>query len=353
LEYTIIASKPANIFAITTQGLEVICAAELKLIPGVNRVTSAYRRVSATFDGDLNELLKLRSIDDIFIDLATWHGIVKQRSALEDIQYRSSQLNFQNAINLAATIRAINSIPSFSVTANFIGKRNYSYKEIKDAVSVGIRSKQSWNYQEDDRLSEINVRVFLEHETAYVGIRLGRQPLQNREYKHSHILGSLKPPVAAAMLLLLPEKEGTIFDPFCGAGTILLESRCLGFNAAGGDYDKDALCAARENAASAKISLNLVKWDANKLPLTDHSIKYIVTNLPWGRQVEVEHDISQKYKSFCTELSRVLDKDGTAIFLTTLPDFIQIKNFRADLSQEISVFGQRPTLVRISPMQSG
>ena len=51
-------------------------------------------------------------------------------------------------------------------------------------------------------MADLNVRLFIEHETASVGLRLGQVPLQERRWKRAHRPGSLKPPVAAAMLRL-------------------------------------------------------------------------------------------------------------------------------------------------------
>jgi tRNA (guanine6-N2)-methyltransferase len=65
---------------------------------------------------------------------------------------------------------------------------------------LGITGRYGWRYVDEDQ-SEINVRIFIEHDTAYIGVRLAAVALHRRAYKQAHLPGSLKPSVAAAMLL--------------------------------------------------------------------------------------------------------------------------------------------------------
>ena len=337
-----------TIFAITTHGLEDVSADEMKLIPGTEIVELSYRKITAIYNGNFALLLKLKTVDDIFIHLANWHGIPKQRMAIADIQARSSNLNLLEAHSITSSVREIADNPSFSVTINFVGKRNYSSKEIKNAVSEGIQANSGWVYFEDDQKSDFNIRVFIEHEDAYVGLRLGKQSLQKRSYKETHVGGSLKPPVAAAMVAMLKVTGDVIVDPFCGAGTILIEAGLHGFNGIGGDYNNQALSAARINSKSAGIDLCLNLWDSLALPLSKNSVECVISNLPWGRQIAVGPDIEMIYRHFCLELERILNPTGQALLLTTSPDLIRTKKFDLKICREISVFGQRPSLVLLS-----
>jgi 23S rRNA G2445 N2-methylase RlmL len=147
----------ARFFAITTRGLEDVCANELRTIPGIEILEIAYRRIPFLFTGEFDKLLGLRTVDDVFIDLGNWSGITKQRSALADIKARSRTLGIEEAARLVSQIRILPAYPIFSVTANFVGKRNYSYKEIKHAVCEGIVSRTKWIYSEADHESHLNI----------------------------------------------------------------------------------------------------------------------------------------------------------------------------------------------------
>ena len=109
--------------------------------------------------------------------------------------------------------------PRYSITASFVGRRNYSSDEIKRTIAEGISSILPWRYTADDREADLNLRLFIDHETAYVGVRLGEHPLHERAYKVAERPGSLKPSVAAAMLRLADVQPGQrLLDPAAAAG---------------------------------------------------------------------------------------------------------------------------------------
>jgi tRNA G10 N-methylase Trm11 len=60
-------------------------------------------------------------------------------------------------------------------------------------------------------------------------------------------MGVLPPKLARMMVNFCSLKEGIIWDPFCGSGTVLMESGVLGYNFLGSDIDKKALKYTEEN----------------------------------------------------------------------------------------------------------
>mgnify|MGYP000719333983 CR=1 FL=1 len=188
-----------KIFSLTTRGLEAVSAGEMAEIPGLTVTETAYRRVAGMVEGSAASLLNLRTVDDVYMDIGMWQGVGYTRSMLGDIEARSQQLDLTGAAQVCATVRSISPQPLFSVTASFVGKRNYSADEIKNAVRCGIHDSYGWTYTADDREADFNVRIFIEHDVAYVGLRLGKSPLHERAYKHAQRAGSLKPSVAAAI----------------------------------------------------------------------------------------------------------------------------------------------------------
>ena len=64
-----------RVFALTTRGLEAVCADEMAALPGVTIKQIAYRRVTATCGAPLSSLLDLRTVDDVFLD-----GVVGYRA---------------------------------------------------------------------------------------------------------------------------------------------------------------------------------------------------------------------------------------------------------------------------------
>jgi 23S rRNA G2445 N2-methylase RlmL len=334
-----------KIFAITTRDLEQISADELAALPGVTVDQIAYRRILASCEGSLSPLLSLRTVDDVFLHAGTWSGIDRARQSLSTLRTASAQLDLNKALAACQQIRPIQSPPTFSVTANFVGKRNYNTDEIKGACAAGIVEQQGWVYSEDDAAANLNLRVFIEGDTAVVGVRLGARSLSKRSYKQQHVPGSLKPPVAAALLALAEFTPGTrILDPCCGAGTILIEAESFGAAALGGDIDRQALAAADFNAAQAGVKVRLQCWDARALPISDRSVDRVISNLPWGRAVTTDGSLPTLYQEISEEVQRVLAPGGKTVFLTNLPDLLQFKGLKCDRQIEISLFGQTPTI---------
>ena len=334
-----------RIFAVTTRGLETISANELSTLPGVTVEQIAYRRIFAACQESLAPLLSLRTVDDVFLHIGTWQGINRARSTLSILETSSAKLRLHEALAVLEQVRTIQSPPTFSVTANFVGKRNYNTAEIKQAGAAGIIEGQGWVYLEDDSNADLNVRIFIEGETAVVGVRLAARSLSKRPYKQEHVSGSLKPAAAAALVALVNVNSDTrLLDPCCGAGTILIEARSRGATTLGGDMDQQAVKAARLNATQANIDVHIQRWDARALPISDKSIDCIISNLPWGRAVNTDGSPQTLYQEIIDEIERVLAPRGRTALLTNLPELVQFKRLNCEQKIEISLFGQTPTI---------
>ena len=335
-----------KVFAITTRGLETVSANELAEVPGVTVQQVAYRRIFATCQETLNPLLRLRTAEDIFILAATWSEIGRARSALANLTTMSAQLPLDKIINICAQVRSIPKAPIFSVTANFVGRRNFNTEEIKQACAAGIIARRGWTYSEDDELASLNLRIFIEGDTATVGVRLGERSLSKRTYKHSHVPGSLKPTVAAALASLVDVHPGMrVLDPCCGAGTILIEAQAYQADAWGGDIDPQVVIAAQHNALAAGVAVQLQCWDALSLPLAGKSVDCVISNLPWGRAVKTSEGLQVLYTGIGKEIRRVLAPGGQAAVLTNQPELVQIEGLECETQIEISLFGQTPTIL--------
>jgi tRNA (guanine6-N2)-methyltransferase len=335
-----------DIFALTTRGLETVSAREMAALPGMALQQTAYRRIAAQYKGSPAPLLRLRTVDDVYLSLGTWDAISHTRDMLAHFQAYATQLDVSRALKTIREIRRIPTSATFSVTASFVGKRNYSSDEIKAAVAEGITSSLGFGYTTDDRTANLNVRVFIDHEMAYVGLRLGQHPLHERDYKVVQRAGSLKPSVAAAMLYLAGLEPGhRLLDPCCGAGTILIEGAMMDAQARGGDIEAEAVEAARTNGKTAGVNITVEQWDARALPLANESTDRVVTNLPWGRQIVVDERLADFYRGACREMERVLALGGRVAILTSTPDLVRFEQLRETEAVEISLFGQKPQIM--------
>ena len=76
----------------------------------------------------------------------------------------------------------------------------------------------------------------------------------------------------------------------------------------------------------------------------------LITNIPWGRQIETSIRIIDLMHNFLLEAHRVLVKTGKLVLLTNQPELISAEHFNIERSIEISLFGQKPT---VAVMQIG
>lgn len=337
-------------FALTTAGLEAISAQELARLPQMTVQTMSYRRLSGICQGDLASLSSLRTVDDVFLELATWREIGRPRSSLKQLRKLAACLDLHPVKAHLARLRAIGRFPRFSLSVSFVGKRNYTSEEIKETIAKVLeQTHRGWLYEQDDRQADLNVRVFLEQDVATVGVRVSKTPLHDRSYQRVHLPGALKPSVAAALVMLAQITcTSTVLDPCCGSGTILIEAALQGASASGGDSNPTAVTAAQANVMAAGVTVPIFHWDATFLPLADASIDQVITNLPWGRQVTVETALPELYRRLFTQMRRVLAPSGRLVVLTHAPELLDPLDLSCVEQIEISLFGQRPTILTFS-----
>jgi 23S rRNA G2445 N2-methylase RlmL len=333
------------IFVLTTRGLEHVSAGEIGAIPEMQVTAVGYRRVAALATGELRPLLGLRTVDDVFVDLGSWEGIGHRRAVLHVMGDMATGLDLEAGVAAIRQVRKVPAPPVFSVTASFVGRRNYSSGEIRGAVGAALAEHTGWRLSPEDRGADVNLRLFIEHERAHVGLRLASRPLHRRAYKLAHLPGSLKPPVAAAMVRLARVCEGDrVLDPCCGAGTILIEASMHGASALGGDIGAEAVGTACANSVAAGVSLDVAVWDARRLPLADGCAMCSVTNLPWGGEVDVVGQLPELYQSIGAEIARVTQIGGRIAVLTDAPQHVRLERLQVVERHEISLYGRTPTV---------
>ena len=290
------------------------------------------------------------------MECGTLAGIDHTRAALGRLQEEVGDLDLQTALESVRAVRAVPDVPSFAITASFVGARNYSRYDIAKALGAGVREHYGWtevaNTPERHDTHDIHIRVLLEGERALVGLRLADAPLHRRPYKLASRPGSLKAPVAYMMAQLagiVPEQR--VLDPLCGVGTIALEAATLAWPTPvlASDLSRAAVLDGRLNAEGVMQAPLLFAADASALPLPNASIDTVVSNLPFGRQVEMQSDIRAGYAAVITEITRVLRSGGRAVLLTDQGNALMATvhdqtTLRLAAAHQISLFGLHPII---------
>jgi tRNA (guanine10-N2)-dimethyltransferase len=110
------------------------------------------------------------------------------------------------------------------------------------------------------------------------------------------------PQIARAMVNLTGIQKGELVDPFCGAGGVLIEAGLMGFIPIGFDIEPELLAKAVKNLQGYKISNFLL---AKKDALTLNNAKYLVADLPYGRNTPPK-GLEKLYAGFLSRLKQIL-----------------------------------------------
>ncbi|MFJ9030967.1 TRM11 family SAM-dependent methyltransferase [Streptomyces sp. NPDC102274] len=242
----------------------------------------------------------------------------------------------------------------FAVSASFLGRRTYSRFDIEDVIGTVIAERTGATYHSrrgaPPPQPRLDWRVVLDGTTAHIALRPFDAPLHRRDWRHSTVTGSLHPPVAAAIARLARVEPGhRVLDPFCGSGTILLETAQIEPDAVytGIDRDPGAIAAARTNTPGGA----LVEWrvdDGAHLDLLRTPVDRIVTNPPWGVRLDIG-DIAVHLDRW----RRVLRRDGLAVAIVNHRQanaLIEDPWWRTIDVREVSVAGRHPRIVVAQPV---
>ncbi len=343
-------------FVLTTRGLEEFAKQEIQnKLQGSSIENNSYRKVIFSYDGNVEEILKLRSVEDGFLFIGELENVDHTQESLTELVHNILELNFNKAIETISDLRK-EKILEFSISSSSVGKRNFSYKEIKDALSKALENEINLKY-EDKKHEMFDIRIFLEHDRALVGIRLGEKPLHRRPYKLETTKATLQADIAYSMSMIAQiNSQDVVLDPMCGSGTILIESSTFSPKIIlGGDINTEAVRITSQNvkAFNEQSHTEIKVWDAINLPVEEKSVDKIICNLPFGKQIEINTSVEEFYDKLVKEFKRVIKDNGTMVLLTSNRDELlgELKKYNLKLKDqhEIAVNGEIAYILVIKP----
>ncbi len=172
-----------------------------------------------------------------------------------------------------------------------------------------------------------------------IGVRLTNKAKRHGYYKTSMVHGSLRPTVANAMAFVSDiYSKDSIWDPFCGAGTIpceLIENFKFG-KLICSDISEDAINATTENLGNTKGFKQFKSKVALKVQDFFESKDYaatIISNLPFGTQYSFGADFKNK---LARKFNEVKDLGQITLLFT---EVLEIPNFQLTRKFELEVLG--------------
>ncbi|MFG1910154.1 TRM11 family SAM-dependent methyltransferase [Kribbella sp. NPDC048928] len=245
---------------------------------------------------------------------------------------------------------------AFAVSASFVGTRNFNRYDVEDLVGerLGGRyfSRRGGSVPPADRTEW---RVVLDGKTLWIARRPYAVPLHRRAWRRRTVQGSLHPPVAAAMAQLAELEPGhDVLDPFCGAGTILLEAHLFepGAQYVGVDRDPDAIAAATANATALHNRREVgdgrgvgVRWLVGEAGRGGGMVDRVVTNPPWGVRLGVG-DLASWARRWRERL-----RPGGLLVAILMPEQVEQlgRGWRVQARYDVAVAGQHPVIVVAQP----
>lgn len=337
-----------NYIAYCTKGLEEIV--EREITSTCSPVTIAElgdKRVIFETQKNFKELIKLKTVDDIGLAITKIEDI----SSVAQIQNALRELNLMELKNLLSTNRPLDN--NFSITASITGNE-IKPNQLITTIAECIEQKYNWKFMERDH-TNFDIRIFLDHQTCYISIRLTKESLHHRAYKTISRIGSLRPTVAAAMVLLATQDKIAlkIVDNFCGSGTILCEAVGMKNEVFGGDIEAESVNITRANLTNLNFTKidNIKLLDATKTSWSSGCFDAAISNLPWNKQIEIT-SITDLYIGTLKEYKRILKPSGALCLLLTKPELL-IKHAKKIFPgskievYKIGLLGQNPTIVVI------
>lgn len=310
-------------------GLEALLSREIKKLGyEVTRVEDGRITFSADEYGICRASLWLRTAERLMVKMG-------------EFEARSFEELFQNTKKLP-WVDWIPKDAEFPVKkATSLKSTLYSTPDIQAIVKKAVVESLKQKYR-IERFPENGplypITVFINKDRVTVSIDTSGESLHKRGYREEAGIAPIKETLAAGMVYITPWKaDRVLIDPFCGAGTILVEAAMIALNKAPGlnrrflaekwgripeklwrdardeardlekkdvkldiqgyDIDEHVLRTARKNAGTAGVSghIHFQKRDVKELS-SKAKYGFIITNPPYGERLEDRKAVEKIYK---------------------------------------------------------
>ena len=342
-------------------GLEKFLGEEIDAL-GCRRIETIDGRV--TFEGTEADIaranINLRLAEHVFIKLGEFNAY-----SFNDLFEGTKALPWENFISKS---------DAFPVKGHAIKSKLYSVPDcqsiVKKAIVARLSEKYGSTWFTEDSGVKYQVEFFILKDKASLMIDTSGVALHKRGYRPASVAAPLRETLAAALALTSrPRRDVLIWDPFCGSGTIAIESAMILANISPGvkrefisekfplipqkiwtaerelalskqskdidfeifasDIDEDATDIAYENALRAGVTdyLNIFTADARKIQKPDRR-GTIICNPPYGERLMTPREAEQLYRDMGKNFARF--EPWQIYILTSMESFERHYGSRAD-----------------------
>ena len=211
-------------FATTPKAMEDILVTELKQL-GAKNVKPAL--AGAYFEGSLETAYRV----------CLWSRIANRVLLKLDTFTVSSQEDLYAGIYKINWFEHMKPDDSFAVSFNAknskaIDNTHFGALKVKDAIVDQMRKKFHKRPDIDTKQPNIRINVYLQNDLATLSLDLSGESLHRRGYRDVSITAPIKENLAAAILYRskwpdIAHQGGSLIDPMCGSGTILIEAAMI------------------------------------------------------------------------------------------------------------------------------
>jgi 23S rRNA G2445 N2-methylase RlmL len=348
------------LYAMTVGGVETVAADEITRDLGGEVKKASRGLVAFRVDELTPDVLSLRTTEDVFLLAWGSDSLTYTAADLDTIRsWTAKKPDWDHLFKLHHRLRPkTKGRPTYHVVCQMQGEHGFRRADAREALVAGLSGKipHGWQYQNENAWLEVWLTIY--SKTAVCGVRLSDRTMRHRSYKLEHVAASLRPTVAAAMVRLAGIGPSmTVLDPMCGAGTILAEaidvarkrSKAGRVRVIGGDIDPNAVFITSQNLQKVG-PIDLARWDSRALPLESASVDRIISNPPFGKQLESVEKIGPLYEAASREWDRVLRPGGRAVFIVmeqeALASALKARRWTPSRSLRVRLLGQ-PTVLSV------
>lgn len=324
--------SPVPMYAQVQSGLEPVVADEITRDLGGNVKRTSRGTVVFTLPRVTEKVLQLRTTEDVFLLAWGSNSLTYRPPDLDNFRrWTARKPDWPDLFKKHHVVRPrTKGKPTFHLVCQMQGEHAYKRADARQALIDGLAGTIPAGWHPTDENAWLEIWLTIRGQTAVCGVRLSDRTMRHRTYKEDHVLASLRPTVAAAMVRLAGVGPGmTVLDPMCGAGTILAEAivtagrrRGAPVQVVGGDIDPNAVFVTGQNLQRVGPA-TLARWDARRLPLPTASVDRIVTNPPFGKQLSSPDEVPPLYAAAAAEWNRVLRPGGRAVVVVSDEDALR------------------------------